>query len=99
MALKVSWSKGAGEELIAIIAYLEENWTEKGIRKFSSKLEQQIILICAKPKTYKQSKRLLGTHECLITKHTSLFYTYSNTHLFIVTLWDNRQEPGKLKQS
>ena len=97
MALKISWSKEAKEELIRVIAYLDENWSEKEIRKFSSKLEEQITLISVRPKTYKKSKRLLGTHECLITKHNSLFYTYNETSLFIVTVWDNRQEPGKLK--
>lgn len=97
MALKISWSKEAREAIISIIAYLEGNWTEKEIRKFLSKLEEQIVLISAKPKTYKKSKRLLGTHECLITKHNSVFYTFNETHLFIVTVWDNRQEPGKLK--
>jgi plasmid stabilization system protein ParE len=98
MALKVSWSKEAREALIAVITYLEENWTGKEIRKFSSKLDEQIILIYANPRTYKKSKRLLGTHECLITKHNSLFYTYNETSLFIVTIWDNRREPTKLKR-
>jgi plasmid stabilization system protein ParE len=97
MALKVSWSKEAREALVTVIAYLEENWTDKEIRKFSSKVEEQISLISIKPKTYKKSKRLLGTHECLLTKHNSLFYTYTDTYLFIVTIWDNRQEPSKLK--
>jgi plasmid stabilization system protein ParE len=97
MALKVSWSKEARESLILIIAYLEENWTEKEIRKFLSDLEKQIILVSIKPKTYKKSQKLLGAHECLITKHNSLFYTYNESHLFIVTIWDNRQDPGKLK--
>jgi plasmid stabilization system protein ParE len=99
MALEVSWSKEAREELIKVISYLEENWTEREIKRFTSKLEEQITIISSKPKTYKKSKRLLGTHECLITKHNSLFYTYNDTYLFIVTVWDNRQEPGKLKKS
>jgi plasmid stabilization system protein ParE len=99
MALKVSWSKEAREDLIKAIAYLEENWTEKEIRKFTSKLEEQINIISLQPKTYKKSKRLLGTYECLVTKHNSLFYTYNETSLFIVTVWYNRQEPVRLQRS
>ena len=98
MALKIVWSKESRESLVAIIGYLEENWSEKEIKKLASLLEEQLTLISIKPKTYKKSKRLLGTHECLLTKHNSLFYTYDKFNLFIVTIWDNRQSQDKLER-
>ncbi|MGP8213954.1 MAG: type II toxin-antitoxin system RelE/ParE family toxin [Bacteroidia bacterium] len=97
MALKVVWSNEAKESLKKIITYLEENWTRRELSSFARILEKQLSIISNKPKCYKKSERLLGTRECLLTKHNSLFYTFDNENVFVVTLWDNRQEPGKLR--
>jgi plasmid stabilization system protein ParE len=96
MALKIMWSDEAKESLANIIAYLQENWTEKELSSFAKILEKQLSIISNKPRTYKKSERLLGTRECLLSKHNSLFYTADKNNLHIVTLWNNRQEPEKL---
>jgi plasmid stabilization system protein ParE len=96
MALKVIWSDEAKESLQNIVTYLEENWTKKELNSFSGILENQLSIICNNPKTYKKSERLLGTRECLLTKHNSLFYMANKENVLIVTVWDNRQEPSKL---
>jgi plasmid stabilization system protein ParE len=96
MALKIIWSDEAKESLARTLAYLEENWTEKELTSFSKILEKQLNIVSHKPRTYKKSERLLGTRECLLTKHNSLFYVADKDTLHIVTLLDNRQEPQKL---
>jgi len=96
MALKIIWSDEARESLAHILTYLEENWTEKELSSFARILEKQLSIISNKPRTYKKSERLLGTRECLLSKHNSLFYIADKNNLHIVSLWDNRQEPEKL---
>jgi plasmid stabilization system protein ParE len=97
MALEIFWTEEAKDNLKSIIEYLETKWTEKEIRKFSKKLEEQLSLISLTPYIYKQSQRLYGTRECLITKHNSLFYISNNTIIYILSIWDNRQNPSKNK--
>jgi plasmid stabilization system protein ParE len=96
MALKIIWSDEAKESLATILTYLQKNWTEKELSSFVKIVEKQLSIISAKPRTYKKSEKLLGTRECLLSKHNSLFYIVDKNDLHIVTLWDNRQEPGRL---
>ena len=97
MALNIEWSEEAISNLRNIIEYLKENWTAKELQSFSKKLDEQVELIRRKPATYKASKRLNGTRECFVTKHNTLFYVYDESTVFIAVLWDNRQNPNKLK--
>lgn len=97
MALNIEWSEEAIDNLRNTIEYLQENWTIRELKVFSKKLDEQIELIRRKPATYKASKRLRGTRECVITKHNTLFYVFDETKIYIVILWDNRQNPKKLK--
>jgi plasmid stabilization system protein ParE len=96
MALIIEWSPEAIHNLKKVVHYLHTDWTERELKNFSQKLDEQLGIISNSPRTYKKSARLMGTRECLITKHNSLFYTFNDQILYIVTLWDNRQDPKKL---
>jgi len=98
MALEIIWSEEADFNLDSIIKYLQSNWTEKELKKFSVKLEEQLSLISEFPLLYKQSPRLQGTHECILTKHNSLFYIVDKSSIYILSIWDNRQKPSKLNK-
>lgn len=98
MALKIIWSEEADFNLDSIIKYLQSNWTEKELKNFSVKLDKQISLIAEFPLLYKHSKRLQGTRECVITNHNSLFYIVDKTSIYILSIWDNRQNPSKINK-
>ena len=97
MALKVEWSLEARENLSKVFSFLEREWTEKEIRKFSRRIEEQLHIISNHPATYKKSEKLVGTRECLLSRHNSLLYTFNEDTLFVVTVWNNYQNPDKLK--
>ena len=46
---KILWTKEANDNLDSILKYLEENWTEKEIRKFAQKLNTRINIIKQNP--------------------------------------------------
>ena len=93
---KVEWSLEAQINLNNIITYLEKEWTEKEIRYFSERLDKQLSTILLTPDIYKKSSRKTGLRECQITNHNTIFYTYDDEKLYIVTVFDNRQDPGQL---
>jgi plasmid stabilization system protein ParE len=93
---KVEWSLEAQTNVNNIIAYLENEWTEKEIRYFSEHLDKQLSVILQAPEIYKKSLRKAGLRECPITNHNTLFYTYDDEKLYIVTIFDNRQDPQRL---
>lgn len=42
---EVIWSKRAKTDLISIVDYIEQNWTEKEVAKFFRKLDKHISTI------------------------------------------------------
>ena len=94
---RIEWSLEAQTNLNNVIAFLENEWTEKELRNFSKRLETQLLIIQQTPEIYKNSLRKEGLRECLVTKHSTLFYSYDDEKLHIVTIFDNRQDPEKLE--
>jgi plasmid stabilization system protein ParE len=95
---QVQWSLEAQENLDKITAYLENNWTNKELEYFFTRLEDQLAIISENPELYKKSSRINGLYECQVTVHNTLFYTFNNTTILIVTVFDNRQNPDKLSK-
>jgi hypothetical protein len=69
----------------------------KRSKEFSERLEKVLQQILITPGINKYSLRRPGLRECQITKHNTLFYNYDEDHLYIVTIFDNRQDPAKNK--
>lgn len=93
---KVLWTKEANENLSKVIKYLEENWTEKEIKKFLTKLDKHISLIRTQPDSFPKSNNY-NVRRSVLTKQITLYYSISQETLFIVSIFDNRQNPKKLK--
>ena len=93
---KVLWTKEANENLSKVIKYLEENWTEKEIKKFLTKLDKHISLIRTQPDSFPKSNNY-NVRRSVLTKQITLYYSIRQETLFIVSIFDNRQNPKKLK--
>lgn len=93
---KVIWSAEALENLEKIITYLEKNWSEKEIKKFVKKLEKQISLIKKQPLSFPKSQ-LVEIRKSVLSKQITIFYKTSGDTIYIVAIFDNRQNPEKLK--
>ena len=52
---KILWTDHAITELKETIEYLENNWTEKELRTFSTKLDHTIELISKSPEMFPES--------------------------------------------
>ena len=97
MALAIEWTDDAIIQLKQLYNYLEKEWTEKEIKSFTKKLDDQINLISKQPTIYKRSERLFGTRECIITKHNTLFYMFDKNKLYVLMLWSNSMGDNRLK--
>ena len=95
---RIIWSDEALSNLKGIITYLENNWTEKEIRKFALLLEHQLDFIKKNPLMFSFFKRGKKIRKAVLTKQVSIFYRIENEDIQIVTLFDNRQSPNKLKK-
>ena len=96
MAKKVIWSKKAITSFDRVIAYLNEDWTEKEILKFVNQTNKIIYLIQSNIVKFKSSEKV-DVYEVLITKHNLLIYKDSGDRIELLVFYDTRQNPKKKK--
>lgn len=97
MQREVALSKTAQKKLDKLFIYLETNWSEKVKLRFIAKLEQRIQIVKQKPGAFPKSEIKKGLHKCVVTRQTTMFYTFDEKTIYILTIFDNRQDPSKLK--
>jgi addiction module RelE/StbE family toxin len=95
--LKIRWAEEATKNLENIIIYLETNWTNKEINKFFHKLEKQLLLLSIFPEAYPLSQKKNSIHRCFITKNLTIYYTVKDDSIVLLSLFDTRQAPARLK--
>ena len=95
---KVILSKRASGKLDKLLEYLETEWSLKVKNDFINKLDKSIKQIQKYPESCKKTDSVHGLYMFVITKQTSLFYRFDSKSIKIVTLFDNRMDPEKLKK-
>ncbi|MEQ5791720.1 type II toxin-antitoxin system RelE/ParE family toxin [Muricauda sp. NFXS6] len=98
MSRKVKISKTAEKKISELLDYLQENWSLKVKSDFVEKLDKSIDLIKSNPKIFPKSDKKSGLHKCVISKQTTLYYQFNSQTIYIVTIFDNRQNPSKLNK-
>lgn len=91
-------SKTAAKKLELLLKYLEDEWSEKVKYNFIEKLDNSLEQINKHPLSCEKSQLKPQLHRCIITKQTILYYTFDEKRIFVVTIFDNRMHPEKLKQ-
>ena len=98
MERKVIISKTAEKKLKNLFEYLIENWSLKVKMDFVKKLDNKINLLKTHPDGFPESGKLKGLRKCVITKQTTLFYKFDSERINVITIFDTRQDPEKLKE-
>lgn len=66
-------------------------------QEFITKLDKSIEQIATHPKSCPESQLFKGLYKCVVTRQTSLYYRTGKEEIEVITLFDNRQDPSKLK--
>jgi addiction module RelE/StbE family toxin len=95
---KIIWSPVAFQDYTSIIDYLNSTWTTNEVQHFIDKV---ISALSALEKGNFDLKKL-GIHDyrmIVIQKQVSIIYRIvAIDEVQIIRIWDNRQNPVKLKQ-
>ncbi|HET8885938.1 MAG TPA: type II toxin-antitoxin system RelE/ParE family toxin [Salinimicrobium sp.] len=97
MERKIVVSKIAERKLEILFGYLMENWSAKVKSDFIRKLDKNILLIKSQPEIFPKSEKNPDLRKCVVTKQTTLFFKFDEHKINILTIFDNRQNPDKLK--
>jgi plasmid stabilization system protein ParE len=95
---RIVWSDEALKNLQEIIDYLEFRWTDKEIRNFSKLLDHNIKLILSNPYLFPDSEDFPQYHKVVLSSQTSIYYEIVRDEIHLITLFDTRQNPEKLKR-
>jgi len=96
MASVISWTPEAEFTFNNIIEYLNAEWSEKEVRNFVRKTINILELIAEYPNLFKASKKK-NIRIGLITKQISIIYRVKKNKIQLLSFWDNRQDPDKMK--
>jgi plasmid stabilization system protein ParE len=95
---KVRWSYQSVRQTDAIVTYLKDNWTKKEILRFLRALKNFENLVSKYPEIYPESQFKAGFHKAVILKQVSIIYSFANDIIKIHIIFDNRQNPQKIKK-
>lgn len=93
----IVWSDEALESLKSILDYLEQRWTERETGNFVELLEHQLMLIRNNPYLFPLSDRFMDLRRSVLSSQTTIFYRIIGNEIHLISLFDNRQDPDKLK--
>jgi plasmid stabilization system protein ParE len=98
--MKVFLSELAESKLLKLSQYLLEEWNLKTRDKFISKLNDKIKQISNQPDSFPKSSEFNNLYKCVVTKQTTFFYRIiaDRKEIEIITIFDTRQNPEKLKK-
>jgi len=99
MLNEIIWSPLAKKDLDNILGYLNKNWSNKIALNFIDILEDLLWQIAINPKQFPIINENLKVRKCVVTKHNSLYYKQNNDRIEVLRLFDNRQDPDKLRFS
>jgi plasmid stabilization system protein ParE len=97
MERKVTFTKKFKMDFDKVLFYLEKNWSKKVAAEYSEKIYDKVYLIIQNPSLFEASKTNSKIRKCVVSKQNSLYFKFSETEIIILTLFDNRMSPEKLK--
>lgn len=97
MAYKIEQSKLFVKKITNLLEYLENNWGKKVAVEFKKNLDKKMLRLIEEPDAGRNSTKVSDVQWILITRHNKLYYRIKGEIIYIITLFDTRQNPKKNK--
>lgn len=97
MPKKIIWSPLAENDFVSILGYLQNNWDDKVVQRFIDITDGLLVQISINPLQFPLILKKKKVRKCVITRHNTLFYRDRDEKIDILRIFDNRQDPKKLK--
>jgi len=97
MPKQIIWSTLSEKDFVSILDYLQTNWDIKVVQKFIKVVDEITGQISNNPKQFPMIDKIKKVRKCVLTKHNTLYYRDRYEYIDILRIYDNRQDPKKLK--
>ena len=95
---KIVISSQAKEDIENNISYLSENWDHKVVKQFLQKLDTFYFIVSVNPKLFSLHNKSKNIRKYLVSRHNIIYYRVSKQEVQILTFFDTRQNPSKLRK-
>ncbi|MBU4538875.1 MAG: type II toxin-antitoxin system RelE/ParE family toxin [Weeksellaceae bacterium] len=93
---EIVWSDQASDELTKTLEYLEQNFTEKELKRLSREIEKNLNLISENPLIFSGTD-IRNVRKVIIARYNTLYYRIKGKNIEIISFFSNRQNPAKRK--
>ncbi len=88
----------ARKNLKDVLEIIEIRFGKNSSRRFANKLYKSLDLIVDNPELFPKSKFNNRMRKCVITKQSTVYYTFNNYEIKVLMVFDTRQNPNKIKE-
>ena len=92
-------SKLAFSKVRQIADYIAAKFSVNDRNNFLNKLEKNALLIQQNPELFPKSEFNKTRYKCVLSKYTTIYYQYNSKTVKIVSVFDTRQNPKKIKNT
>ena len=97
MRYDVFWLANAKAKLSNIYKFILDNWNIRIADEFINKLKYKLQILSYFPHIGQKSLKKKDVRKYIISEQINLFYKIEKNKIIILTLFDTRQNPDKLK--
>jgi plasmid stabilization system protein ParE len=90
-------SPQAKEDITQILSYLSQNWNQKVVDEFLQKLQLFYYIISISPQVFGYYNKSRNIRKYALTKQNIIYYRNRREAVEVITVFDGRQNPAKLK--
>lgn len=95
---KIIISKTATKNTLEIAEYIEAKFSRKFRNEFIEKVNKAFELIRSNPEIFPKSEINANRFRFVLTKQTTIYYRFNSEKITIISIFDTRQNPNKIKK-
>ena len=95
--MKIHVSELAAFKIRRLLEYLENEWSREARNNFRKQLMSSIDILRQSPFAFPKSEFHPEVRKPVVSKQSTVFYKVSGDIVFIITIFDNRQDPDQME--
>ena len=99
--MEIIWTKYAIESLFSLLSFVESKWGEEKAYEVRLQIQKEVSLLEEYPQIgvrfAEKGAYLSDIRTLLVKKKNKIFYTLIENKVYILLVWDVRQDPSVLE--